>query len=80
MRGDTVEDALDFIKEFRRGRLARLMANLDIDYGGLLQDPQVYQNPMLYQKMVYLANNQRADEVIDFLQHRLSPQAFAFIA
>jgi hypothetical protein len=66
MRGETADDAITFLKEFRQSRLARMRAGLIPHDPSVLQDPRVLQAPPYVQQLLQKQVMQAArNEVMD---------------
>ena len=80
MKGETMESAIRFLQEYRRGRLAMIRAGLLPDFSAMLSDPQLaHIGPDLQAQLQNVAQVAEKRDVIDLLETRVARPVFEYI-
>ena len=80
MRGDTCDDAIAFLREYRKGRLSMIRADLLPDYDAMLGNPQILSlEPSLQAQLRSLSMVAEQRDVLDLLERRLAKPVFEYI-
>ena len=75
---DSPEDAVQFLRDYRKTLLAEERANVRPNFQLLINTPIVQQNPNLRMQLLHFHNNEEHRRIYDFLE-RLSPGVVKFI-